>query len=259
MTISIITPSYNQAKFLERTLDSVHTQHGDFRLEHIVVDGGSTDGSVELLKNRGDAIKWISQRDEGQADALNKGIAMAGGDIIGWLNSDDTYEPGCLATVAKIFADEPQTRWLYGKVRIIDADDREIRRLVTLYKNLRMRRWSYRKLLEENWISQMGVFWRRQAGEQTGPFRKDLHYCMDYNYWLRLGEKWPGRFVNRYLAAFRAHSTSKSTTSFRKQFREELNVAREIAAGRYRLPIAVHYLNYFKIVTAYNIRQLLGG
>lgn len=259
VTISIITPSYNQAKFLKRTLDSVHSQQGEFRLEHIVVDGGSDDGTVELLKSYGDAIKWISQSDEGQADALNKGIAMAGGDIIGWLNSDDIYEPGCLATVAKTFADEPQTQWLYGKVRIINSDDREIRKLITLYKNLRMRRWSYRKLLAENWISQMGVFWRREAGRQIGPFRKDLHYCMDYNYWLRLGKKWPGRFVDEYLAAFRVHSTSKSTTSFRKQFREELDVAMEIASGRYRLTMAIHYLNYLKIVTVYTARQLLGG
>ncbi|MCK4602895.1 MAG: glycosyltransferase, partial [Phycisphaerae bacterium] len=227
--ISIITPSYNHAGFLHRAIDSVRSQRGDFELEHIIVDGGSSDDTVNVLESYGGAIRWISEPDKGQADALNKGMAMATGNVFGWLNSDDLYEPGCLADVAKIFADEPQTQWVYGKVRIVDSAEREIRRCVTWYKNIRMRRWSFRKLLAENWISQMGVFWRRSAAEQISPFRTQLHYCMDYDYWLRLGLRWPGRFVDRYLAAFRVHPASKSTTGFISQFREELEVAREIA------------------------------
>src|SRR5512140_3403356 len=111
LKISIITPSYNQAEFIRRTIDSVQSQtesvcepraqasgHAPgFELEHIVVDGGSTDGTVDILKSYGAAVRWIGEKDEGQADALNKGLAMATGDIIGWLNSDDLYEPGCLA------------------------------------------------------------------------------------------------------------------------------------------------------------------
>ena len=237
LKISVITPSFNQAGFIGRTIESVQSQAGvgtAFELEHIVVDGGSTDGTVEILKGYGAALRWVSEKDEGQADALNKGLAMATGDVIGWVNSDDLYEPGALSAVAEAFEASAQTQWLYGKVKIVDAADREIRRWITAYKNFRMRRYSYSKLLAENWVSQMGVFWRASAGREAGAFRKDLHYCMDYNFWLRLGARWPGVFVDRYLAAFRWYPSSKSGAGFGRQFREELDVARAAAGGRPR-------------------------
>ena len=259
--ISIITPSFNQARFIGRTIESIHSQAGrgtSFDLEHIVMDGGSTDGTVDLLRQCGSRLLWTSQKDDGQADALNKALATATGDVVGWLNSDDVYEPGALQEIAGIFEAESQTQWLYGKVRIIDVDDREIRRWITRYKDFRMRRFSMTKLLAENWISQMGVFWRRYAGQLVGPFRTDLHYCMDYNYWLRLGERWPGRFVDRYLAAFRWYPSSKSGAGFSKQFAEELAVASEIAAGRHPLAILRHRLTYAKIVLAYHMLRMIG-
>ena len=256
LKISIITPSYNQAAFIGRTIQSVQGQRGPFELEHIVVDGGSSDGTLDILRSHGQAIRWISEKDEGQADALNKGLAMAGGDIIGWLNSDDLYEADALAAVAEVFEAQPATQWVYGKVRIVDDHDREIRRWITHYKNRMMRRYSYASLLAENWISQMGVFWRRQAGLEVGPFRKDLHYCMDYNYWLRLGARWEGRFIDRYLAAFRWYPSSKSGAGFARQFREELEVAKQAAAGKYPLAIFKHRLNYIKIVAAYGLMQM---
>jgi glycosyltransferase involved in cell wall biosynthesis len=262
LRISIITPSLNHARFLPRTLESVRSQSqaaaGQFELEHIIVDGGSTDGTVELLRACGPAVRWVSEPDRGQADALNKGLAMATGDIVGWLNSDDVYQPGTLSAVAAVMSAEPATQWAYGRVRIIDEDDREIRRWITRYKDRRMRRFSYKKLLSENWISQMGVFWRRSAGAEVGPFRPELRYCMDYDYWLRLGARWPGRFIGRYLAAFRWYRASKSGADFRGQFREELKVAQDQAAGGYRWPIFLHRLNYAKIITAYYLLRLLG-
>jgi glycosyltransferase involved in cell wall biosynthesis len=260
--ISIITPSFNHARFLGRTLESVRSQQQTadvgFELEHIVVDGGSTDGTLELLRSCGPEVLWVSQPDRGQADALNKGLAMATGDIIGWLNSDDTYEPGALAAVVAVMSAEPATQWVYGRVRIIDENDQEIRRCITRYKNRRMRVFSYKKLLAENWISQMGVFWRRSASARVGPFKAELHYCMDYDYWLRLGARWPGRFIDRYQAAFRWYRASKSGADYLRQFREELEVARRQAAGRYRRAILLHRLNRAKIVAAYHVLRLLG-
>ena len=258
LKISIITPSFNQARFIERTLESVHSQRGPFELEHIVVDGGSTDGTLDILRACTGRLRWVSQKDNGQADALNKGLAMAGGDVIGWVNSDDVYEPGALAAAAEAFAAEPATQWLYGKVRIIDEHDREIRRAITRYKNLRMRRYSFSRLLRENWISQMGVLWRASAGRQVGPFRQDLHYCMDYDFWLRLGQRWPGRFVDRYLAAFRWYTTSKSGSGFDRQFAEQYEVAATAAGGEHPWALRMHRLNVMKIVAAYRLMGLLG-
>lgn len=259
LKVSVITPSFNQARFITRTLESVHRQQGGFELEHIVIDGGSTDGTADILRSWGERIRWISESDDGQADALNKGLAMATGDVIGWLNSDDLYEDGCLSAAVEVFGARPDVQWLYGKVRIIDEQDREIRRSVTAYKNSRMRRYSFGRLLRENWISQMGVFWRADAGRQVGPFRKDLHWCMDYDYWLRLGQQWDGHFVDRYLGAFRWYRSSKSGSGYQRQFAEELGVARAAAGDDHRWDVLMHRLNVAKIVTAYKMMSWVGA
>lgn len=252
-----MTPSFNQARYLPRAIESIHRQRGDFEIEHIVIDGGSTDGTVDILRSAGDTIQWVSEPDGGQTDAVNKGLARVTGDYVGWLNSDDVYLPGALHTVCRTFQDAPDVQWLYGKVRIIDPNDREIRRLITAYKNRRMRRFDRRKLLVENWISQMGVFWRRSFGHRVGPLDEKLHYCMDYDYWLRMAAVQPGHFVDADLAAFRWYPQSKSGATFVEQFREELRVARR-HGGDDRWAMVRHQINYCKIVTAYRLLRLLG-
>ncbi len=256
VTISVVMPAFNQARFIGRAIDSVLGQQGNFNLELIVVDGGSTDGTLDILRSYGDRIRWVSEPDEGQSDALNKGLALVAGEVMGWLNSDDVYEAGALGKVTEVFAAEPDTMWVYGKVRVIDEDDREVRRWLTRYKNRRMRRWSYPKLLAENWISQMGVFWRREAWRQVGDFNTDLHLCMDYDYWLRLGQRWPGRFIDEYLGCFRWYPTSKSGAGFVSQFREELDRARLAAGGRYRLAIAWHHVLVLRTIAIYSLLRL---
>lgn len=250
-TVSMVMPCLNQARFLPRALYSVLSQERDFELECMVIDGGSTDGTLEILEGFGDAIRWASGPDNGQSDALNKGFALANGRIFGWLNSDDLLAPGALKRAVDAFTREPQVQWLYGKVKIVDEYDRVIRRPVTAYKNLRMRHFSYRRLLTENWISQMGVFWRRSAHEVVGPFRERLHLAMDYEFWLRLGERWPGRFVNEYLAAFRWYPTSASGSQFEAQLREALRAAEEHASGSYPREILLHRLNSARTILAY--------
>ncbi|MCU0371259.1 MAG: glycosyltransferase, partial [Bacteroidales bacterium] len=178
--ISIITPSYNQANFLKETVQSILSQDIDIELEHIVVDGGSTDGSVEYLRSVGDKIRWVSEPDHGQADAVNKGIRMATGDIIGWLNSDDLYLPGTLQAVAGHFRSNPDCRWVYGRCRIIDSSGKERWKWITRYKNARLKRFSIDKLFRENFISQPAVFFRKDLVMEAGFLNLDLHYAMDY-------------------------------------------------------------------------------
>ncbi len=255
--VSVIMPSFNQAHFLRRAIDSVLSQQGEFDLELLVMDGGSTDGSVEVLQSYGDRIRWVSQRDKGQSDALNKGIARTDGDVIGWLNSDDTYEPGALAAVAGVFAAEPQTGWVYGKVRFVDETGREIRRWITWYKNLRMRRYRYAKLLAENPICQMSVFWRRELGERAGEFPTDLKLATDYDYWLRLGRYAPGRFIDAYLGCFRLHGSSMTMTQVVPTLRAELDHAIRHAEGRYRAAILLHYLMFLRTAVIYTLMGVL--
>lgn len=249
--ISIITPTFNQARYIGQTLDSVLSQQGDFELEYIVVDGGSTDGTVDILKRHGDAIRWVSEPDEGQTDALNKGIAMATGEVVGWINSDDLYEPGALQAAMEVFAAEPPIQWVYGKVRIVDKDNREIRRWITWYKVRRMRRYSFSRLLRENWMKSEGAFWRRSAGEQVGPFKTEYRLSMDYEFFLRLADRWPGRFIDRYLSRFRWYPASKSGAGYVPQFFEALRAAKTVAAGRYKWAIVCHYGNLAKNIAAY--------
>src|SRR5262245_25539695 len=127
MRISIITPSFNQAQFIRRTIDSVLSQDGDFELDYRVVDGGSTDGTIDILKSYGDRLAWTSESDRGQVDAINKGLARADGDIVSWLNSDDTLMPGALQRIVSAFEQHPETEWVHGRCPIIDEHDREVR------------------------------------------------------------------------------------------------------------------------------------
>jgi glycosyltransferase involved in cell wall biosynthesis len=254
-SISVVMPTLNQADFLRMAIDSVIRQGSERDVECIVVDGGSSDGTLDVLKSYGRRIRWLSEPDGGQSDALNKGLHMATGEVLGWLNSDDFYEPGAIRRVVRALERVPSAQWVYGRVRIVDEQGREIRRAVTAYKNWRMRRLRYRRLLVENSISQMGVFWRRSAWERAGDFRTDLHLAMDYDYWLRLARASPGLHIPEYLGAFRWYGSSKSGSRFREQFAEELQVAMEHAGGEHSLEMLLHRAYVARTVGVYSLLQ----
>lgn len=250
MKISVITPSYNQGAFIEQTIRRVLDQ-GIEDLEYIIIDGGSTDGTLDILRRYERHIKWISEPDEGLADAVNKGITMATGEIIGWLNSDDLYLPGALQTVADYFRDHPECNWVYGRCLIIDSSGRERWKWITRYKNSRLKKFSISKLLRENFISQPAVFFRKELFEKAGTLNISLKYAMDYDLWLRFAGISPAGVINLDLASFRRHRSSKSETGFRDQFFEQYAVA-----GKYNPSIfnrALHRFNILKIITSYRI------
>lgn len=253
--ISVITPSFNQANFIKRTIQSVLSQ--DYpNFEYIVMDGGSTDGTVDILKKYLDKITWKSEKDNGQSDAINKGLKIATGDIVAYLNSDDTYEPGALSKVAEFFRQNPDKKWAYGKCKIIDENDREIRKWITAYKNFMLKKYSYKKLLTENFISQPATFWKKELHDDLGYFDKQENFCMDYEFWLRIGQKYPAGVINDYLANFRYYSDSKSGDVDKQQFKDQLRLAKKYGQG-HPFSLLIHKFNYYKITGIYKLLELM--
>ena len=171
--ISIVMPSYNTVDYIERSIRSVVEQ--DYKnIELFIKDGGSTDGTVEIIKHYADKypklIRWVSDNDKGQTNAINIGMRRVNGDILTYLNSDDIYKKGALKEVAEFFLKNPKIMWAYGKADIIDWDDKIIRRWITAYKNFWLRGYSYTTLLILNYISQMACFWRKEAAKDVGEF-----------------------------------------------------------------------------------------
>ncbi|MHB9142807.1 MAG: glycosyltransferase family 2 protein [Paludibacter sp.] len=211
--ITIITPSYNQGKFIKRTIESVLNQ-GVNDVEYLVFDGGSTDETVEILRTYGDRIKWISEKDDGQADAVNKGLLQAAGDIIGWLNSDDIYYPRSFRSVLDIFDKHPDVDVIYGEAYHIDEQDQIMEEYYT-------EEWDYEKLKDICYICQPAAFFRKSVVEKYGLLDPQLRYCMDYEYWLRIGRNKPFYFLKEKLAGSRLYEENK-TLGNRKAVHEEI-------------------------------------
>jgi len=223
-SITIITPTLNQARFIEQTIVSVLTQNYP-RLEYFVIDGGSTDGTIDILKRYENYLTWISEPDKGQVDAINKGIRKSTCEIIAYLNSDDYYEPGALLTVGSFFQTHPKVKILTGKCKNVDVHGIEYRPLVTIYKNIFLlsKAWGFLKIC--NFISQPSTFWKKELSDSLGLFNPLYHYAMDYDFWLRVARVEKINFVNRYLANFRIYPLSITSSNSKAQFKEEYEIA----------------------------------
>jgi glycosyltransferase involved in cell wall biosynthesis len=203
--ISIVTPSFNQAKFIERTIRSVLDQEIG-ALEYFIADGGSIDGTLEVIRKYDDRLSYVSEKDNGQAAAVNKGIHATTGDIIGWLNSDDIYYPGTLSTVVDYFARHPETEVVYGEANHIDEND-------AVLEPYYAEDWNYERLKEVCFLCQPAVFFRRRIVDEAGLLDEALHYCMDYDYWLRLGKRTPFARIRKGFAGSRMYRENKTLGS----------------------------------------------
>lgn len=253
--ISIVTPTLNQVDFIERTVRSVLEQ-GYPNLEYIVVDGGSTDGTLDILRDYKSKLILISKKDKGQTSAINKGLRIATGEIVAYLNSDDVYLKDSLFKVAKAFIDKPEALWISGRCKIIDEEDKEIRQGITSYKNFWLNHYNYFVLLVLNFISQPATFWKSQVIKDLDYLDESLYYVMDYEYWLRIGKKYKPYILKDYLAGFRIQRKSKSILGFQKEFLEEYSVARRYTKSN--LTLFLHRLHYYLLIFGpYSLLSLL--
>lgn len=247
--VSIITPSYNQAVFLEETIRSVLDQ-GYPNLEYMIVDGGSTDGSVEIIQKYADRLAWwVSERDKGQGEAINKGFQRATGEIIGWINSDDYYLPGAINSAVRALEDQPECGMVFGDVLSIDGVGQPIN--IMTYGD-----WGLEELMQFKIIGQPSVFMRREVLQRAGYLDLSYHYLLDHELWLRVAQQAPMRYIPQRWSAARFHAGAKNVSQTDKYGKDAYRIVewmasdpalspryqrlkRRIWAGAYRLD--AHY------------------
>jgi glycosyltransferase involved in cell wall biosynthesis len=216
--ITIITPSYNQADFLEQTIQSVLAQEG-IDLEYMIVDGGSTDGSVDIIRRYADRLAWwVSEKDRGQADAINKGFARASGEFVTWLNSDDLFQPGAIAAAVEVFRSHPEAGLVYGDVLSIDGAGQPI-------NLMKFKPYTLDDLMAFRIISQPGVLMRRSVLAKAGPLDVRFHYMLDHQLWLRMVQAAGMVYLPRRQASARFHAGAKNLAHAPKFGEETLKIA----------------------------------
>lgn len=217
LKISIVTPSYNQGTYLEETIDSVLSQHYP-QLEYMIVDGGSTDNSVEIIKKYEKHLSWwVSEKDEGQTHAINKGFKRASGDIINWLNSDDVLKPGSLNMIQEGFKSNPQAGFVYGKTECFGEGEK-----TTLFQHP-TDDFPYRYVYDFPY-AQPSCFYRRELLNNCGYLNEQLRFSMDYDLFIRLHCYTQSVSLNEVISGFRLHDTSKTNTMEQVMISENLNI-----------------------------------
>jgi len=203
--VSIITPSYNQGKYIEETLRSVLLQ--DYpNIEYIVIDGASTDNSVEVIEKYRDRLAFfVSEKDDGQSDAINKGFSMAHGEIIAWLNSDDVYTEHAVARAVDALIQNPEVGFVYSNVLSMDMRSE-------VFNTMTFGDWGLPELMRFKIICQPGVFMRKKALDAVGYLNPAHHYLMDHHLWLKIAAKYPVQYIDEFWAAARYHPEAKNLT-----------------------------------------------
>lgn len=240
MLVSIVTPSFHQDRYIEETIRSVLAQ--DYPdIEYLIVDGGSTDHTVNIIRKYEDKLAaWVSEPDRGQTDAINKGFACAKGDILAWINSDDTYEPGAVSAAVKYLQEHPDTGMVYGDCNYIDESGDVIGKFNAAQTDYRLLRRGYTH------IPQQTMFFRASLWKQIGPLDPSFYFAMDYDLWTRIARRSQIKYIPQTWANFRLHTSGKT-----------------IAADEHCWPemIRVHYRDggsFLSIIVAkYYLRQLM--
>jgi glycosyltransferase involved in cell wall biosynthesis len=226
--VSIVTPSLNQARFLREAIESVRAQTYA-PIEHIVVDGGSTDGTLDVLRED-EGLRWVSEPDHGQSHALNKGFAMAQGEVLGWLNADDAYEPHAVAEAVAALGD---VGLVYADVTRVNDDGVNPRRIRSRPS------WDlWTELNDGNGVYSPSVFFAREAFHAVGGLDESLHLAMDYDLWLKIGKRFGARHVDAVWSVQRIHGEAKTMRHYDDLWPERLAVSRR-HGGRLLSPLLI--------------------
>ena len=202
--VTIVTPCVDEVRYIEEAIQSVRNQSYPC-IEHLVIDGGSTDGTLDILRRHEDFLRCVSEPDAGQAHAINKGFTLAKGKIFAWLNADDLYAPDAVASVVAYFKSNPQAQFVYGDAVAIDEKRRRYGRRMNVMPG------ALSELVHEtDFIVQPAAFWCAALWRAIGPLNESLHYTMDYDLWIRAAQKTSLHYVNRPLAEERIHPATKS-------------------------------------------------
>ena len=235
--VSIITPSFNQVRYLEATIESVLGQ--DYpHIEYIIVDGGSTDGSVDVIqKYAGRLAWWVSEQDKGQTDAINKGFNRATGEILAWINSDDTYNPGAVSQAVKYLVENPEVGLVYADCNFIDKEDRIIGQFNAAQTDYRRLREGYVH------IPQQTVFFRANYWKKLGPLDPSFYFAMDYDLWTRIAAHAPFKYLAGHTwANFRLHISGKTVSADDRCWPEMIRVHYRDGGGLFSIIMAKYYL-----------------
>jgi len=253
--VSVITPSFNQARYIEATIRSVLSQ--DYpNIEYIIVDGGSTDETVEIIKKytldsgsllpnirqqavglQGRSIAWwVSEQDQGQTDAINKGFGRAEGQFLAWLNSDDTYEPGAISAAVKYLQEHPEVGMVYGDCNFINEDGRVIGKFGAAQTDQRLLRQGYAH------IPQQTMFFRADLWKQVGPLDPSFYFAMDYDLWTRLSARMQLKYVPQTWANFRLHTTGKTIAADDRCWPEMIRVHYRDGGSFFSVIVAKYYI-----------------
>ncbi len=217
--VSIVTPSFNQGRFIKRTIDSVLAQTHQ-NIEYVVIDGGSTDETLDILRSYGDRIRWISEPDSGQTNAINKGLRLVSGEIVGYLNSDDVLLPHAISSVVEHFQTHPETDLVYGDADYVDESDDVIGSYLTAD-------YSFERLMDDCCICQPAAYWRGSVMETIGLFDEDVHYAMDYDYWIRADRAGLSLVhLPDTIACSRLYAATKTLSARPAIYREILDICR---------------------------------
>lgn len=234
--VSIITPSFNQARYIEATIQSVLSQ--DYpHIEYMIVDGGSSDGTLDIIKNHEAKLAWwVSEKDKGQTDAINKGFARAKGKILAWLNSDDTYEPGAVSAVVQYLQEHSEVGMVYGDANFINESGRVIGKFGSAQTSYRLLRQGYAH------IPQQTMFFRADLWREVGPLDPSFYFAMDYDLWTRIAARTEIRYVPQTWANFRLHTSGKTILSDDRCWPEMIRVHYRDGGSFFSVIVAKYYI-----------------